>query len=91
MDAQQAFRGTFKALINKDYSISVDIERYQSAIEHALSKVDFSIGTGIYVLPSNLNLNIGKTAGYDNKILVSNTDMKLFLTRISTNFIKNYL
>ena len=31
----------------------------------------------IYMLPSNLNLNIGKKKGYNNKILVSNTDMKI--------------
>ena len=29
------------------------------------------------MLPSNLNLNIGKKKGYNNKILVSNTDMKI--------------
>ena len=29
------------------------------------------------MLPSNLNLSIGKTKGYNNKILVSNTDMKI--------------
>ena len=29
------------------------------------------------MLPSNLNLNIGKTKGYNNKILVSNTGMKI--------------
>ena len=46
-------------------------------LEHALSKVDFSVGIGIYMLPSNLNLSIGKTKGYNNKILVSNTDMKI--------------
>ena len=46
-------------------------------LEHALSKVDFSIGIGIYMLPSNLNLSIGKKKGYNNKILVSNTDMKI--------------
>ena len=46
-------------------------------LEHALSKVDFSVGIGIYMLPSNLNLNIGKTKGYNNKILVSNTGMKI--------------
>ena len=46
-------------------------------LEHALSKVDFSVGTGIYMLPSNLKLNIGKMKGYNNKILVSNTDMKV--------------
>ena len=55
VDAQQVFKSTFKALINEDYSIGIDIERYQGVLEHALSKVDFSVGTGIYMLPSNLN------------------------------------
>ena len=61
MDAQQALEVMFKALINKNYSISIDIERYQGVLEHALSKVDFSVGIGINMLPSNLNLNIGGT------------------------------
>ena len=81
VDAQQVFKSTFKALINEDYSIGIDIERYQGVLEHALSKVDFSVGTGIYILPSDLNLNIGKTKGYNNKILVSNTDMKICSNR----------
>ena len=46
-------------------------------LEHALSKVEFSVDMSIYMLPSNLNLNIGRTKGYNNKILVSNTDMKI--------------
>ena len=29
------------------------------------------------MLPSDLNLNIRKTKGYNNKILVSNPDMKI--------------
>ena len=77
VDAQKVFKSTFKELINEDYSIGTDIERYQGVLEHALSKVDFSVGIGIYMLPSNLNLSIGKTKGYNNKILVSNTDMKI--------------
>ena len=77
VDPQQAFKGMFRALINKDYSVGTDIERYQGVLEHALSKVDFSVAIGIYMLPSNLNLSIGKTKGYNNKILVSNTDMKI--------------
>ena len=28
VDAQQVFKGTFKALINEDYSVGIDIERY---------------------------------------------------------------
>ena len=81
LDAQQVLKNTFKALINKDYSIAIDIERYQGVLGHALSKVDFSVGTGKYMLPSDLNLNIGKTKGYNNKILVSNTDMKICSNR----------
>ena len=77
VDAQKVSKSTFWALINEDYSIGIDIERYQGVLEHALSKVDFSIGIGIYLLPSNLNLNIGRTRGYNNQILVSNTDMKI--------------
>ena len=49
MGAQQVFKSMFNALINKGYSISADIGRYQSILEHALSKVDFLIGTGIYI------------------------------------------
>ena len=77
VDTQQVLKGTFKALINEDYSIGINIERYQGELEHVFSKVDFSVGTGIYMLPSNLNLATGKTKGYNNKILVSNTDMKI--------------
>ena len=77
VDAQKVFKSTFKELINEDYSIGIDIERYQGVLEHALSKVDFSVGIGIYIFPSNLNLSIGKTKGYKNKISVSNTGMKI--------------
>ena len=74
VDAQKVFKDTFKSLIKGD--LSIDIEKYQRVLEHALSKVDFSIGVGIYMLPSNLNLAIGRKEGYNSKILVSNTDMK---------------
>ena len=36
VDAQQVFKSRCKALINEDYSISIDIERYQDLLEHAL-------------------------------------------------------
>ena len=40
VDAEQALKGMFKALINEDYSIGTDIEWYQGVLQHALSKVD---------------------------------------------------
>ena len=77
MDTQQVFQSLLKTLINEDYSIAIDISQYQAVLEHALSKVDFSVGIGIYMLPSNLNINIGRTKGYNNKLLVSNTYMEI--------------
>ena len=82
VDAQQLFKDTFKSLINED--LSIDIKKYQGVLEHALSKVDFSVGIGIYMLPSNLNLAIGKKEGYNSKLLVSNTGMKLVIYKQSS-------
>ena len=68
----------FDALINEDYSTDVNIDKcYQGVLEHALSKVDFSIGTGIYMLTGNLKWNIRKTVGYNNKILKRNIGIKI--------------
>ena len=77
VDAQEVFKSTFKALLDEDYFISDNIQRYQDVLKRALSKVDFSVGIGIYMLPSNLNLNIGSTKGYNNKILISSAGMKI--------------
>ena len=77
VDAYYVFKSMLKVLINKDYSIGIDIERYQGVLEYLLSKVDFSVSTGVCMLPRNLHLNIGKTKRYNNKILVSNADMKI--------------
>ena len=77
VDAQKVFSNKFKVIINEDYSIGIDIERYHCVLGHALSKVDFSVGIGIHMLPSNINLCIGKTKGYKNKILERKTVMKI--------------
>ena len=80
-NVQQVFKSTFNAMINEDYSIGVDAEEYQSVLEHSISKANFSVGTDIYMLPSNINLNVRKSARYNNKILISNRNMKNRLNR----------
>ena len=77
VDAQEVFKSNFKALIDENYSNSNDIQRYQDVIEHALSKVDFSVGIELYMLPTNLNLKIDSTKGYNNKILIISAGMKI--------------
>ena len=58
VDSQKVFMDTFNDLIRGD--LSINTKKYQGVLERALSKVDFSVGVGIFMLPRNLNLNIGK-------------------------------
>ena len=74
VDVQKVFKYAFNDLIG---DLSIDTEKYQGVLELALSKVDFSVGVGIHMLSRNLNLHIGKKEGYNNKVLVNNTDMKI--------------
>ena len=46
-------------------------------MQYARSKVDYVIGELIYMLPSDMNLRIGRVQGYNNKILVSRTGFKV--------------
>ena len=58
--------------------IREDIKRYQYTLSYASSKVDYSVGGNLYMLPSNMDLKIRSgTVGYDNKILVSNEKFTL--------------
>ena len=58
--------------MNRRVDIREDIKRYQDTLSYASSKVDYSIGENIYMLPSDMNMKIrSETVGYNNKILLS--------------------
>ena len=57
--------------MNRRVDIREDIKRYQDTLSYASSKVDYSMGQNIYMLPSDMNLKIMTgIVGYNNKILV---------------------
>ena len=59
--------------MNRRVDIREDIKHYQGTISYASSKVDYSVGENVYMLPSNMTLKIKTgTVGYNDKILVSN-------------------
>ena len=69
--AQSAFLNNFENIVNRRVDIREDIKRYQDTLSYASSKVDYSMGQNIYMLPSYMNLKIKTgTVGYNNKILV---------------------
>ena len=74
LTAQSAFLNNFENVaVNRRVNIQEDIKCYQDTLSYASSKVDYSMGENIYMLPSDMNLKIGLgTVRYNNKILVSN-------------------
>ena len=81
LTAQSAFLNNFEDIVNRSVNIQEDIKRYQDTLSYASSKVDYSIGQNIYMLPSNMKLKIKRgTVGYNNKILVS--DEKFILGKM---------
>ena len=50
---------------------------YQRTLQYAISKVDFVIGHGLYMLPSNMEIEVGVVNGYNNLIQIATEDMQL--------------
>ena len=64
--------------MNRKVDIQEDVKRYQETLSYASSKVDYSVGENIFMLPTNMELRIrSETVGYNNKILVSDEKFNL--------------
>ena len=67
-----------KDFVLRYLNIREDIKRYQNTLSYTSSKVNYSAGESIYTIPSDMNLKIRSgTAGYNNKILVSDGNFSL--------------
>ena len=60
LDAQRVFLNTFESIVNRRVDIPENIRRFQKTLQYARSKVDYVIGEFIYMLPSDMNLRIGR-------------------------------
>ena len=77
LDAQRTFLNTFENIVNRRVNIPEDIRRFQKILQYARRKVDYAIGEFVYMLPSDMNLRIGKIKNYNNKILVSSPNFNI--------------
>ena len=76
-DAQKQFIANVEDAINSEVDLPSSIDRYQRTLQYARSKVDFVIGHGLYMLPSNMEIEVGVVNGYNNLIQIATDDMKL--------------
>ena len=77
LDAQRVFLNTFEGIVSRRADIPEDIQRFQKTLQYARSKVDYAIGEFIYMLPSDMNLRIGKIIRYNNKILIASPSFNI--------------
>ena len=64
--------------MNRKVNIQEDVKRYQEALSYSSSKVDYSVGENLFMLPTNMELRIRSgTVRYNNKILVSDGKFNL--------------
>ena len=78
LTAESAFLNNFENVVNRRVDIREDIKRYQDTLSYTSSKVDYSVGEYLYMLPSHMTLKIRPgTVGYNNKILVSDGNFSL--------------
>ena len=78
LTAQSAFLNNFENVVNRSVNIQKDIKHYQETLSYTSSKVDYSVGENLFMLPTNIELRIRSgTVGYNNKILVSDGKFNL--------------
>ena len=64
--------------MNRRVDIREEFKRYQDTPSYTSSKVDYSVGEHLYMLPSDMTLKIRLgTVGYNNKILFSDGKFNL--------------
>ena len=78
LTARRVYLHNFEDIVNRRVDIQEDIKRFQDTLNYASSRVDYSVGERLYMLPSDMNLRIKQgVKDYNNKILVSNVGLSL--------------
>ena len=78
-DAQKQFLANVEDAINSPVDLPSSIKRYQDVLRYARSKVDYAIGIGLYMLPSDMNLRVGTLRNYNNEVVVATPEQNLGL------------
>ena len=72
-------------MINRSDNIERDIKMYQDVLKYSRSSVDFVIAYGVYMCPSNMIVVNNTINNWNNKLLISNNNMKIGHVFINTN------
>jgi hypothetical protein len=77
VETQQNFVDLLEKNIKSMFSIPESIAQYQNSLTNTNSKIDYVIGAGLYMIPSDLGLKPGSLQRYNNNILIADKSLKL--------------
>ena len=69
-EAQKLFAKQVEDFVKRDMLLHEDVRRYEAILSNARSAVNFSLGEGIYMMPSDLQLKVVKKQGFSDKLKV---------------------
>ena len=75
LDAQKQFIKLLDDSVNQHADIPTSIARYQKSLSDTHKRLDYVIGPGLYIIPSDMVLNIGTIVNYNNNILIATENM----------------
>ena len=79
IETQQNFVDLLEQNIKSMFSIPESIDKYQSSVNKTNSKINYAIGIGLYMIPSDLLLQMGRLENYNNSIIVADKNIKIGL------------
>ena len=70
-DVQKQLLAILEDIVHSPVDLPSSVQRYQEVLKYARSKLDFVVGIGMYMIPSDLRLQTGIVVDYNNKILIA--------------------
>ena len=75
--AQVEFKNIVESIVSSEEDVSTSIARYQDSLANAKTLPDYNIGSGLLLIPSDMNLSMGKYEGYNDQLVYSSDDTPL--------------
>lgn len=74
-DAQKQFANKVEMRIYGADDLPKSISEYQETLQYARSKLDYVVGGALYMVPSDMNLQIGGISSYTNELVLATDGM----------------
>lgn len=76
-DAQKQFLANLEDAISAPVNLPSAVKRYQDVLQYAGSELNYVFGIGLYMAPSDMSLKVESVKGYNNKIEIAGSGLKL--------------